>query len=101
MAEIRQGYLLQAAFLGQLQTGFSHCRGSGSMRLFCERTQLTAQAKLIPLALVAEDGLEFYVEVIDVWQEEDCNDFVKEIVLPQLWGGKYALPITEARSAPL
>ena len=54
------------------------------MRLFldCEFTQLTAQAKLISLALVAEDRQEFYVEVIDAWREEDCSDFVKEICAP-------------------
>ena len=65
------------------------------MRLFldCEFTKLSAQAKLISLALVAEDGREFYVEVIDAWREEDCSEFVKEIVLPQLWGGEYAMPI--------
>ena len=73
------------------------------MRLFldCEFTQLSQQAKLISLALVAEDGREFYVEVIDAWGEEDCSEFVKEIVLPQLWGGEYAMPIKEARSALL
>lgn len=69
------------------------------MRLFldCEFTQLSAAAKLISLALVAEDGREFYVEVLDAWREEDCSNFVKEIVLPQLWGGSWALPIIEAR----
>lgn len=69
------------------------------MRVFldCEFTKLSAAAKLISLALVAEDGREFYVELLDTWQEEDCSDFVKEIVLPQLWGGSYALPIVEAR----
>lgn len=68
------------------------------MRLFldCEFTRLSAAAKLISLALVAEDGREFYVELLDTWQEEDCSDFVKKIVLPQLWGGRYALPIVEA-----
>ncbi|POF88360.1 3'-5' exoribonuclease [Pseudomonas putida] len=73
------------------------------MRLFldCEFTQLTAQAKLISLALVGQDGREFYVEVVDAWREEDCSEFVKEIVLPQLWGGEYAMPIIEARSALL
>ncbi|MBD8568355.1 MULTISPECIES: 3'-5' exoribonuclease [Pseudomonas] len=73
------------------------------MRLFldCEFTRLSAQAKLISLALVAEDGREFYVEVIDAWREDDCSDFVKEIVLPQLWGGQYAMPLIEARSALL
>lgn len=73
------------------------------MRLFldCEFTHLSAAAKLISLALVAEDGREFYVELLDTWQEEGCSDFVKEIVLPQLWGGSYALPIVEARMSLL
>ncbi|MBH3416810.1 3'-5' exoribonuclease [Pseudomonas sp. P66] len=73
------------------------------MRVFldCEFTKLSAAAKLISLALVAEDGREFYVELLDAWKEEDCSDFVKEIVLPQLWGGSYALPIVEARMSLL
>ncbi|RMR62309.1 3'-5' exoribonuclease [Pseudomonas cichorii] len=73
------------------------------MRLYldCEFTELSAAAKLISLALVAPDGREFYVEVIDTWREDDCSDFVKEIVLPQLWGGEYAMPLAEARSALL
>lgn len=55
-------------------------------RLFldCEFSQLSAAAKLISLALVAENGREFYVELLDAWREEDCSDFVKEIVVPQL-----------------
>lgn len=73
------------------------------MRLFldCEFTRLSASAKLISLALVAEDGREFYVELLDTWREAECSDFVLEIVLPQLWGGSYALPIIGARSALL
>ncbi|WP_236191995.1 3'-5' exoribonuclease [Pseudomonas paraglycinae] len=73
------------------------------MRLFldCEFTQLSASAKLISLALVAENGREFYVELLGTWREADCSDFVVEIVLPQLWGGSYALPIIGARSALL
>ncbi|EOV0931918.1 hypothetical protein ACOLSI_000259 [Pseudomonas aeruginosa] len=73
------------------------------MRLFldCEFTELSEHAKLISLALVAQDGREFYVEVVDAWREEDCSEFVKEIVLPQLWGGEHALPIIEARAALL
>ncbi|MCM8560819.1 3'-5' exoribonuclease [Pseudomonas shahriarae] len=73
------------------------------MRVYldCEFTELSAAAKLISLALVAEDGREFYVELLDVWKEEDCSDFVKEIVLPQLWGGRYVRPTIEARSALL
>ncbi|MBA2922973.1 hypothetical protein G9Q84_08705 [Pseudomonas sp. P7] len=73
------------------------------MRVFldCEFTKLSAAAELISLALVAEDGREFYVELLDTWQEEDCSDFVKKIVLTQLWGGSYALPIVEARMSLL
>ena len=73
------------------------------MRLFldCEFTRLSATAKLISLALVAEDGREFYVELVDTWREEDCSDFVVEIVLPQLWGGGNAQPTIGARSALL
>lgn len=72
-------------------------------RLFldCEFTRLSSAAKLISLALVAEDGREFYVELQDTWQVDDCSDFVKKIVLPQLWGGEYAMPIIEARAALL
>lgn len=72
-------------------------------RLFldCEFTQLTSAAKLISLALVAEDWREFYVELQETWQVDDCSEFVKKIVLPQLWGGEYAKPLTEARSALL
>lgn len=42
------------------------------MRLFldCELTQLSAAAKLISLALVAEDGREFYAELLNTWREE-------------------------------
>ena len=73
------------------------------MRLFldCEFTKLSATAKLISLALVAENGREFYVELLDTWREEDCSDFVIEIVLPQLWGGGNAQPIIRARTALL
>lgn len=37
------------------------------MRLFldCEFTELSEQAKLISLAMVSEDGREFYVELLD------------------------------------
>lgn len=73
------------------------------MRLFldCEFTELSAAAKLISLALVGQDRREFYVELQDTWQVDDCSDFVKKIVLPQLWGGEYAMPIIEARAALL
>lgn len=69
------------------------------MRLFldCEFTRLNADAKLVSLAMVAEDGREFYVELLDTWRAEDCSEFVLKVVLPQLWGGVHALPVFEAR----
>lgn len=41
------------------------------------------------------------MDVVDAWREEDCSEFVKEIILPQLWDGEYAMPILEARAAIL
>jgi 3' exoribonuclease, RNase T-like len=38
---------------------------------------------LISIALVAEDGREFYAERTD-YRHDDCNDFVRETVLPLL-----------------
>lgn len=49
-----------------------------------EFTQLSAERRLISLALVDSDGAEFYVELSDGWDEADCSAFVVEIVLPQL-----------------
>lgn len=55
------------------------------MKLFvdCEFTQLNQDTKLISLALVSEAGDEFYVELTDTYQVEDCSDFVIQHVLPQ------------------
>lgn len=39
---------------------------------------------LISIALVADDGREFYAEVTDSWTLEDCSDFVISNVLPHL-----------------
>ena len=41
------------------------------------------QPKLISLALVAEDGREFYAERND-FREADCSDFIQENALPLL-----------------
>lgn len=48
-------------------------------------TEFTAFVRpdLISLALVSEDGREFYAERTDYYRE-DCTDFVKETVLPLL-----------------
>lgn len=41
------------------------------------------------------------MELLDGWSIEDCSDFVTEIVLPQLWGGVYAMPVLAARNTIL
>ncbi len=55
-----------------------------TLYLDTEFTQLSIDRELISLALVAADGAEFYVELLDGWSEEACSDFTREIVLPQL-----------------
>lgn len=53
--------------------------------------------KLISLAIVAEDGKrEFYAELSDTWQHDDCTEFVKQQVLPLLSGP--GTPLVEVRS---
>ncbi|MDD0844782.1 3'-5' exoribonuclease [Pseudomonas sp. Gutcm_11s] len=49
-----------------------------------EFTNLTADCRLISLALVDPAGAEFYVELNDGWSPDDCSEFVHQIVLPQL-----------------
>lgn len=49
-----------------------------------EFTNLTADYRLISLALVDPAGAEFYVELSDGWSQADCSPFVHAIVLPQL-----------------
>lgn len=41
------------------------------------------QIYLISIALVSEDGFEFYAERTD-YRRDDCNDFVRAAVLPML-----------------
>ncbi len=53
--------------------------------------------KLISLALVVPGGPEFYVELTDAWEEGDCSDFVREIVLPQLDPVAYGRTTERAR----
>jgi hypothetical protein len=53
--------------------------------------------RLISLALVVPGGAEFYVELTDAWEEGDCSDFVREIVLPQLNPAVYGRTTEEAR----
>lgn len=48
----------------------------------CEFTDFIAR-ELISIALVGEDGIEFYGEVSD-YDVGDCSDFVQDVVLTQL-----------------
>ena len=73
------------------------------MKLFldCEFTQLNQSTKLISLALVSEDGDEFYVELTDTYQVEDCSEFVIENVLPQLDLPEHGNTLAEAQESLL
>lgn len=98
-----QGYLPENSLLGNIDTVAAHETGITGMMLYldCEFTQLSPAAKLISLAFVADDGREFYIELLDSWSIEDCSDLVIDIVLPQLWGGAYAMPVLAARDTIL
>lgn len=69
------------------------------MKLFLdtEFTQLSADAKLISLALVAENGAEFYVELSDTYQISDCSEFVCQAVLPQLDPGTHGATFLQSQ----
>lgn len=71
------------------------------MKLFldCEFTQLNQDTKLISLALVSEAGDEFYVELTDTYQVEDCSDFVIQHVLSQLDLPLYGMSLAEAQAS--
>ncbi len=62
-----------------------------------EFTQLSIDRRLISLALVVSTGEEFYVELSDGWDEAECSDFVKAVVLPQLDHARYGLTTEAAR----
>lgn len=50
----------------------------------------------IALGFVSEDGREFYSELTDTWKMRDCSEFVKDTVLPKLWGNEYQATEAEA-----
>jgi len=60
------------------------------MRLYLdtEFTDLTPDAKLISIGVVAENGKEFYAEFSNTYELKDCSTFVKNVVLPLLNGKK-------------
>ena len=71
------------------------------MKLFldCELTRLNKDTRLISLALVAESGQEFYVELLDTYDVTDCSEFVIEHVLPQLNPSDYGQTLVVARAS--
>jgi len=52
-----------------------------------EFTELGKNPKLISIGMVAENGREFYAELTDGYEADDCSDFVQDSVLPHLEGG--------------
>ena len=52
---------------------------------------LTFEMKLISAGFVAENGQEFYFELLDNYQKSDCSGFVIDNVLPHLNNGKHGL----------
>ncbi|NWL22149.1 3'-5' exoribonuclease [Pseudomonas umsongensis] len=72
-----------------------------SLKLFldCEFTQLNKDTKLISLALVAESGQEFYVELLDTYGITDCSEFVIEHVLPQLNSSLHGQTLLDAQAS--
>ncbi|SEK20848.1 protein of unknown function [Atopomonas hussainii] len=65
-----------------------------------EFTALADDARLISLALVGEGGAPvFYVEVNDHWDETQCSEFVREVVLPQLNMAEDGMGLAEAALA--
>lgn len=50
--------------------------------------------QLISIGIASDDNQEFYAENMN-YALEDCTEFVQEIVLPKLTGGKYAMSEAE------
>jgi len=54
---------------------------------------------LISIGLVAEDGREFYAELPAHTWKIKCSDFVREVVEPILWHGRYSMTPAELSDA--
>ena len=70
-----------------------------TLYLDTEFTSLTADYRLISLALVDPHGAEFYVELSDGWAAADCSEFVQKVVLPQLDLARHGHSRREASAA--
>lgn len=65
-----------------------------------EFTSLDARinvSELISIGCVATNGQEFYAELSDTWQINNCSQFVEDSVLSLLEGGEYLM--TQAQCA--
>ena len=51
-----------------------------------EFTELGLDPKLISIGLVSLHGECFYAELTDTWRLDDCSQFVRDMVLPELEG---------------
>lgn len=60
-----------------------------------EFTDLVPGNRLISIALVDEKENYFYAELTDNYSLSHCSDFVKENVLPYLWGGSFSMTFNE------
>ena len=68
------------------------------MKLFLDTefsSLIAAESKLISIALVAEDGREFYAELTPAHYWASRSPFVMEVVLPLLWGGQSEMSLPE------
>jgi len=63
------------------------------VHLDTEFSDLKADAKLISIGLVHEDGSCFYAELADTYYKYECSDFVCEVVLPLLENGSVRMPL--------
>ena len=63
---------------------------------FTDLTDESGPIRLISAGFVAENGSEFYFELTDNYQHDDCSYFVLENVLPHLDSAKYGMPSAQA-----
>ncbi len=63
---------------------------------FTDLVGIIHETKLISAGLVADDGQECYVELLDQYDRDECSDFVHEAVLPHLRPEKHGLRAPEA-----
>lgn len=55
--------------------------------------------ELISIGCVATNGQEFYAELSDTWQINNCSQFVTDSVLPLLEGGEYLMTQKQCASS--